>query len=177
MQVSKPHLSREILETYLDEISSQFTSPQRVRLLLDKNGNLTHEAKSFQQTDNNPPIKVCLAKDPVNSGNVFLFHKTTHRNMYNYARKDFPECDDILLYNEKDELTEFTIGNLIVEMDGRLYTSPISCGLLAGTFRNYLLETGQVEERTVRVDELKRCEKIFRVNSVRRWERVELIEN
>ena len=177
--VSKPSVAnaKEIIETYLDEISSQFSSTKRVRLLLDKSGNMSHEAKPFQKTDNNPPIKACLANEPVNSGNVFLFHKTTHRTLYDSPRKDFPDCDDVLLYSENDELTEFTIGNLVVEMDGKLYTPPISCGVLAGTFRAHLLETGQVEERIIRVDELKKCEKIFRVNSVRRWERVELIEN
>jgi len=172
--VSKPYLPKQILESYLDEISSQFTSPQRVRLLLNKNGNLSHEAKSFQSSDNPPPLKVCLAKEPVNSGNVFLFHKTTHRDVYNSAREGFLNYDDILLYNEKDELTEFTIGNLIVEMDGKLYTPPISCGVLAGTFRAHLLETGQVEERVIHIDELKKCKKFFFVNSVRKWQEFEI---
>ena len=94
--------------------------------------------------------------------------------MYDFVRKDFPDCDDVLLYNEKNELTEFTIGNLIVEMDGRLYTPPISCGVLAGTFRAHLLETGQVEERVIRIDELKKCTKFFFVNSVRKWREVEI---
>ncbi|MEP7133899.1 MAG: aminodeoxychorismate synthase component I [Chloroflexota bacterium] len=169
-----PPLLKDIIETYLNEISSQFTSPQRVRLLLDKNGNLTSESKSFQPSEDHPTLKVSLAKEPIHSGNVFLFHKTTHREIYETARKVFPDCDDALLYNEQDELTEFTIGNLVVEMDGKLYTPPISCGLLAGTFRAHLLETGQVEERIVRVTDLKKCTKIFLVNSVRKWQPIDL---
>ena len=77
-----------------------------------------------------------------------------------------------LLYNEHGELTEFTIGNLVAEIDGKLYTPPISCGLLAGTFRTHLLETGQVEERIVRVEELKDYTEMYLVNSVRKWQRV-----
>jgi len=173
--VSRPPISRETLEFYLHDISAQFTSPQRVRLQLDKNGKLSSEAKPFHPSDNSPPLKVCLAKQPVNSGNVFLFHKTTQREMYDTARKDFPDCDDVLLFNEHSELTEFTIGNLVVEMEGKLYTPPISCGLLAGTFRAYLLEMGQIEEKVIRVEELKECSKIFLVNSVRKWQQVELI--
>ena len=172
--VSKPYLPKQILESYLDEISSQFTSPQRVRLLLNKNGNLNHEAKSFQSSETPPPLRVCLAKEPINSGNVFLFHKTTHRDVYNSAREGILNYDDILLYNEKDELTEFTIGNLIVEMDGKLYTPPISCGVLAGTFRAHLLEIGQVQERVIHIDELKKCKKFFFVNSVRKWREVKI---
>ena len=173
-KVSRPPFSKEIIETYLDEISSQFTTPQRVRLLLNKNGELSFEAKSFTSSENPSPLKVCLTKEPIHSSNVFLFHKTTYRDMYDSARKGIPDCDDVLLYNENGELTEFTIGNLVVEMDGNLYTPPISCGLLAGTFRALLQETGQVEERIIHVEELKDCTKIFLINSVRKWQNIEM---
>ncbi|HNQ93303.1 MAG TPA: aminodeoxychorismate synthase component I [Anaerolineales bacterium] len=182
--VPPPLLANEIIESYLKDISSQFNSPQRVRLLLDKNGNLSHEAKPFQAPTLEPPssaagtpplasMKISLANQPVNSNNVFLFHKTTHRAVYENTKKDFPEYDDVLLFNERGELTEFTIGNLVVEMDGKFYTPPISCGVLAGTFREYLIETGQVEERVIRVDEIEKCGKMLLVNSVRKWQRAE----
>jgi para-aminobenzoate synthetase/4-amino-4-deoxychorismate lyase len=169
--VSGLPISKEI-ESYLNDISSQFTSAQRVRLLLDKNGNLTSEAKSFQPSEVKHPLKVCLAKEPINSNDTFLFHKTTIRDVYEAARKDFPEYDDVLLYNEHGELTEFTLGNLVVEIDSKFYTPPISCGLLAGTFRAYLLETSQVKERVLRVEELNDCRNVFLVNSVRQWREV-----
>ena len=122
-------------------------------------------------------LRVCLAKQPVNSNGVFLFHKTTNRAVYDNAMRsagsetpqEHGSYDDTLLYNERGELTEFTLGNLVVEMDGKLFTPPISCGLLSGTFRAHLLETGQVEERIIRVEELKDCAKIYLVNSVRKW--------
>ncbi|HET7145194.1 MAG TPA: aminotransferase class IV, partial [Anaerolineales bacterium] len=82
--------------------------------------------------------------------------------------------DDILLYNESGELTEFTIGNLVVEMGGKLVTPPISCGLLAGTFRAHLLESGKITERVIHMEELKDCKNMFLVNSVRKWVSVEL---
>ena len=45
--VSKPQVSKNILEAYLDEISSQFISPQCVRLLFDKNGELNFRINTF----------------------------------------------------------------------------------------------------------------------------------
>jgi len=173
--VTPPALSKEIIETYLHKISAQFTSPQRVRLLLNKNGELTSESKSFQPSDDHLGLKVYLAKEPIDSRNLFLFHKTTYRAMYETTRKGFPNCDDVLLYNEHGELTEFTIGNLVVEIGGTFYTPPISCGLLAGTFRAYLIETGQATERVIRIEELKDCTKAFRVNSLRKWQAVKLL--
>jgi para-aminobenzoate synthetase/4-amino-4-deoxychorismate lyase len=141
---------------------------------LDHSGGLNSESKSFQTTENSPPLKVHLAREPIDTNNVFLFHKTTHREVYESVRKDFTDCDDVLLYNERGELTEFTIGNLVVELDGNLFTPPVSCGLLAGTFRAHLVETGQVLESTIRIERLKDCTKLFMVNSVRKWQRVKI---
>ncbi|MBI5955128.1 MAG: aminodeoxychorismate synthase component I [Chloroflexi bacterium] len=163
--------SVEKLDAYLDQLAARFTSPQRVRILLGRSGQLQSEAKDFQSQEK--IFKVRLAVKPVNSQNVFLFHKTTRREMYPPVPAD---CDDLLLWNENDELTEFTIGNLVVELDGKLFTPPISCGLLAGTFRSHLLETGQVSERVIHRDELGKCAKVFLVNSVRKWVEVK-IEN
>ena len=105
---------------------------------------------------------------------MILFHKTTCRQVYESARNTEPNNDDVLLYNERGELTEFTIGNLVVELNGKLFTPPVSCGLLAGTFRSHLLETGKIKERVIRRDELAKCSMIFLINSVRKWVEVEL---
>jgi para-aminobenzoate synthetase/4-amino-4-deoxychorismate lyase len=167
-------ITKEKLEDYLKQISSAFFTPQRVRVLLDQAGRLQHESAVFKIIKDNQTLKACLAKAAVDSGNVFLFHKTTQREVYESARQGFEEFDDVLLYNEFGELTEFTIGNLVVELNGQLLTPPISCGVLAGTFRAYLVEASQVLERTIKIDQLNKCAKIFRVNSIRRWQRVQI---
>ena len=167
---------KEKLEEYLEQISSEFTEARRVRLLLDQSGKLSYESTRCEIADGNQTLNVCLAKEPVDGNDVFLFHKTTHREVYESARKGLEKWDDVLLHNESGELTEFTIGNLVVELDGQLLTPPISCGVLAGTFRAYLMETGQILETTIAIDQLRKCTKIFRVNSIRQWQRVEIQE-
>ncbi len=160
--------SSENLGLHLKNLSAEFKSPKRIRVLLNRAGEISSETKDFQILEN--LFKVNLAERPINSGDIFLFHKTTNRKAYPSSVKGM---DDVLLYNEKNELTEFTIGNLVVEMNGTLFTPPISCGILAGAFREYLLETHQVKERIIRKDELQNCSKIFLVNSVRKWVNVE----
>lgn len=160
--------SSEYLELHLKNLSAEFNSPKRIRLLLNKAGEISTQTRDFQILEK--PFKVNLAEQPINSDDIFLFHKTTNRKAYPSSTKGM---DDVLLYNEKNELTEFTIGNLVVEMNSTLFTPPISCGLLAGTFREHLLETQQVKERIISKDELQKCSKIFLVNSVRKWVNVE----
>jgi para-aminobenzoate synthetase / 4-amino-4-deoxychorismate lyase len=156
------------IEECLDRLSSAPHGPQRVRLLLSGEGKIeiTHTPLSLEMKT----IRACLADGPVDSGDPFIFHKTTWREIYDNARSAHPDCDDVLLYNERGELTEFTIGNLVVELDGKLLTPPVECGLLPGTLRAELLETGKITEQVISVHRLKECTKIHRVNSVRGWE-------
>ena len=167
-------ITRRRLETYLHKIASGFELPQRVRVLLDESGTLSSEAAPYHAEMQSTGLSVCLARTPVDSGDRFLYHKTTHRRVYETARADCPGFADVLLYNEQGELTEFTLGNLVVELEEQRLTPPIRCGVLPGTFRAHLLETGQVREQIIPLESLKKCSRIFRVNSVRRWQEVQL---
>ena len=146
----------------------------RVRLLLARDGccTVTH-APLVQATTAEPPI-VALAKRPVDSGDPFLFHKTTRREPYTTRAQARPDCFDVILVNERGELTESTIANLVVAREGRLLTPPLSCGLLPGTFRAELLSRGQIEECVLDPEDLERAEAIYLINSVRKWVRVRL---
>jgi para-aminobenzoate synthetase/4-amino-4-deoxychorismate lyase len=117
---------------------------------------------------------LALAKEPVNSQDVFLYHKTTNRSVYEKAKADFPDADDVLLFNERGEITESCIANVVLELNGRRVTPPVSCGLLAGSLRDRLLESGEIEERVVMLDDLRCAEAIWLINSVRKWTRVVL---
>jgi para-aminobenzoate synthetase/4-amino-4-deoxychorismate lyase len=110
--------------------------------------------------------RVALANAPVDSSDRFLFHKTTRRDFYS---------DDIIMWNERGEITESGIANVVVRIDGELYTPPVSCGLLPGTFRAHLLDRGEIKERVITIEELKNASEIYLINSVRKWMRAELV--
>jgi len=122
------------------------------------------------------PVRLGLAHHAVQSDDPFLHFKTTHRTVYDEARRSRPDCDDALLWNEKCEVTESTILNLVAKIDGELVTPPVECGLLAGTFRAELIERGEISERIIRVDELADAEALFLINSVQGWQDVEWID-
>ncbi|MBE0669544.1 MAG: aminodeoxychorismate synthase component I [Anaerolineales bacterium] len=161
--------SNETFRNFLNNFASGYNSPKRVKVFLDRFGEFSAESKDYRPEKK--VFKVHLADQPINSHDVFFFHKTTRRDIYPTPQSGF---NDVLLFNEKEELTEFTIGNLVVEMNGELFTPPISCGLLAGTFRAHLLETKQIKERVIQKGELQKCTKVFLVNSLRKWSEVKI---
>lgn len=113
------------------------------------------------------PLPVALARAPVSRRDHRLFHKTTRREPYEARRREAPGAFDVLLANEEGEVTEFTIGNLVAEIDGAQWTPPRDCGLLAGVQRAELLARGEVRERVLRVGELARASRLWLVNALR----------
>ncbi len=147
---------------------------QKVRVQLSQAGVISIEAIPISKIPLPDTLNVKLAEQPVDSSDVFLYHKTTHRGVYDAAINSQPNCDDVLLWNEQGLLTESTKANLVCQFDDGLFTPSVTSGLLAGTYREQLLEEGMIQERTIKVDELWECGEIFLINSVRRWMKVEL---
>ncbi|HEX8071342.1 MAG TPA: aminodeoxychorismate synthase component I [Pyrinomonadaceae bacterium] len=157
----------------LDEHARTYPAEvRRVRLLVAHDGAVRLESAPLAPLA--PGRRVfALAAEPVSSHDRFLFHKTTNRAVYETRRAAHPEAFDVLLWNEAGELTEFTNGNLVLELDGRRWTPPRAAGLLAGTFRAELLARGEIAERTLTRADLARADRCWFVNSVRGWIEVE----
>ena len=146
---------------------------ERVRLAITLDGTASVTSAPVPRANGAPP-RVAIASSPVKRSNRFLFHKTTHRAIYERHQREHPDAFDVLLWNEDGELTEFTIGNVVVEIEGRRWTPPRACGLLAGVFRNELLERGEVAERVLRREDLVRATRMWLINSLREWVEVSL---
>lgn len=140
----------------------------RVRCVLTRLGAVLIEAVPLASSQATSWC-VGFANRCVNSQDVLLFHKTTKRDAYTSRLAERPDCDDVILVNERGELTECSIGNLVVQKDGKLLTPPIVCGLLAGTFRAELLACGEIVEQVLTAEDVKQADALFMINSVREW--------
>jgi para-aminobenzoate synthetase/4-amino-4-deoxychorismate lyase len=140
----------------------------RVRLLVDRLGNPRVEAKPLREK-RDIPLSVKLASKPIDETDPLLFHKISARDRYDAALAQCQPCDDVIFWNSRGEVTESTIANVVVLAEGKHWTPPREAGLLAGTFREELLESGQLFERVITVEELERAGTFWLINSVRGW--------
>jgi len=162
-------LVADAVRAALDQHARAFPSvPRRVRLLVARDGAPRVESAPLPPPSS-IPLSVAFARTPIVRHDRFLFHKTTNRAVYESRRAERPDVDDILLWNEEGEVTEFTIGNLVVEYEGAYWTPPIASGLLAGTLRAELLERDMIRERILRCAEVERAARCWLINSVRGW--------
>jgi len=155
----------QVIGAALEAVAAAGQGPLRVRLLLARDGGVRTEHTPLDLTERR--LTVRLASAPIDPSDVFLFHKTTNRDVYDRARRR--DCDDVILWNPAGEVTESTIMNLVVEIEGRRVTPPIECGLLPGTMRAELLATGAVSEARVTIEQARAAGRFWLVNSVRGW--------
>jgi len=140
----------------------------RVRLELARGGSIRTDV-SEQRPSAQGPVRVALHPDPVDPSDVWLYHKTTLRSPYERRHHDRPDVDDVLLVNDRGEVTESTIANVVVKLAGEWFTPQLASGLLPGTYRAVLLREGRIRERPIRVVELASAGGLALVSSVRGW--------
>ena len=148
----------------------------KVRVALARSGALSITTAAVSDIPRPPVQCVALARNPIDSHDVFLYHKTSRRTVYERARAERPGCDDVILWNERGEITESCSANVVIDLNGELITPPIESGLLGGTFRSELLEQGQIVERVITIGMWRAARRVYLINSVRKWMDVTLID-
>ncbi len=165
----------------LSSMAKNHNQAWRVRLLCSAGGTVSVKSAPL---DVSAAVKglqtVALSSTRVNSADIFLFHKTTRRQLLDDAfdREAVPAGHhDVILLNERGEVCEGTRNNIFVEIDGTLFTPPIECGLLPGTLRATLIKRTDSPAcvRILLPEDLKVADKIFLGNSLWGLVEVELV--
>lgn len=153
---------------HLEKITAALMTPTKIRLIVSPDGTFITECIPIKN-EPVPEVAVGLAAFPIQSDNPLLYHKTSQREVYQHALASRPDCEEVLLWNERGEVTESDIANLVIEFEGQLLTPPLASGLLPGTFRAHLLANGHIQEQIITKRMLETCDHIYLINSVRRW--------
>jgi para-aminobenzoate synthetase/4-amino-4-deoxychorismate lyase len=158
------------LSTLNQALATQPATPLKVRLLLRANAAFSAEATPLPPVPPDPVWRFEVSEAPIGRDNPFVYHKTTNRAFYDDERTRLHAlngCDEVLFCNDIGELTEGSITNIFLEQDGQLLTPALRCGLLAGTLRQDLIDTGRAVEAVLRPADLDKAERIWLGNSVR----------
>jgi para-aminobenzoate synthetase/4-amino-4-deoxychorismate lyase len=174
LQASAAHFDfvfeRDVIAAQLQELSISMRPDLRymIRLLLAADGQAAVQSTEFAPCST--IARVNMASERTSSGDYFLQHKTTRRELYDgsYRRARLAGFDDTLFANERDEITEGAISNIFIEKDGRWFTPPLSSGVLPGIYRRYLLESrAGATERVLTLEDLRQADQLYICNAVR----------
>ena len=163
---------RQQIRQALQEHAANTTGQHKARLLLAQDGSCQIESSELQQMQQ--PLKIAMATAPVDPNELLLYLKTEQRERYEQARQEHPAADEVLLCNNRGELTEGSFTNLVLKLNNQLVTPPLASGLLPGVMRQQLLEKGKIIEQVLYPQDPQQAEEIWLINSVRGWLRAEL---
>ncbi|KZS93305.1 D-aminoacid aminotransferase-like PLP-dependent enzyme [Sistotremastrum niveocremeum HHB9708] len=183
--------AREKLRAICKKAVQSFTGEEqclRIRILLSEAGELSSEAypatwfpydllhyATFNPDEPGSPIpepSLALYLDTeATPSSLFTSTKTTSRAHYDNARnrvgiKDRSEPKEVILFNERGEVTEGSVRNVAFWRDGIWITPGVDSGCLPGTVRRWMLERGKMKEGLVKKDTLKNGEWVLLSNGV-----------
>jgi para-aminobenzoate synthetase/4-amino-4-deoxychorismate lyase len=142
-----------------------------LRLEVDKKGKLTLEKLDFIETQNKI-LNIRISDIILDKQNIFLRHKTSYRPWYENTKKIIKtqKIWDEIFINQDDEICEGSRSNIFFQINEKLFTPPLSSGVLNGILRQDLLDQKKCEEKIFYkkdLENIKNIEKIFIGNSVR----------
>ena len=147
-----------------------FATLRRIRLALHSDGSFSVTTEEFKESAVTWDVPIDV--HPTHPDPVFRGHKTTIRDVFREARARHPGALDVILRNSNDEVTETTIGNIVILAEGKFLTPPLTSGLLPGVFRSELLNQKRIVEHAMSVDDLRHADEVWMINALRGWTRL-----
>lgn len=171
--------AHEALERGVEGISGA----RAVRLELDRLGN-TRVAVDPEPLDTarwwphpgRDYVACSINTKAISSKSIYRFHKTTARRPYRERRAMHEGVDEVLLVNERGELTEATKSNVAVSSGGVWITPPLASGCLPGILRQVLIDEGELTEEVVMIDDVRSADGIALLSSIYGWQPARLVE-
>lgn len=139
----------------------------KVRVLVDEDGDFTIEKQELSEIIGS--IKIKVSSKRVNPKDVFLYHKTTNRKIYDeeLTKARSEGFFDVIFLNRDQQVTEGAVTNIFIAKKGKLYTPPVECGLLNGVLRESFLRQGKAEEKIIFLKDVMEADRVYAGNSVR----------
>lgn len=154
--------NKEDIQNQIEDLCQflDFDTDYRLKMSLAKDGELTLEHSQLTGlADDFCQARLVEQTHPL--GSPYTYFKTSYRPHLSLGPHEQ------IYYNQKKELLETSIGNLVLKINGQLYTPPVQLGLLNGIYRRRLIADNQVTEKVLTLDNLKQAQAIYGCNAVR----------
>ena len=113
-------------------------------MLAARDGAVTCQAEPIRDGEFPDPVRLELAAGRSTPRMCFSITRRLTARFTPLRRPAAERATTSLLYNPLGEVTETLRGNIVVRCGNKLWTPPVSCGLLAGTYRVRLLAEGKI---------------------------------
>lgn len=156
-------------EMLLDYISLNFIKNKAVKILVTPQNIIITERKiPYTEQDYIEGSSLKLSRVRRNSTSMLCYIKSTNyiENIIEKNKAKEYGFKDVLFLNENGYLSETSCANIFIVKNDKIYTPKVSCGLLNGIIRMWVVKNFTVIETELTLDDLKNADEVFITNSL-----------
>jgi len=137
-------------------------------VLSEKNRLFLKREYTYTEKDYQKGFSLNISKVRRNESSIFTFHKTLNYgdNILEKRKSKKLGYDEPIFLNSKNQITEGATSNIFVVVEDKIYTPKLSCGLLNGIVRQYIISNYDVIEKEIDIKFLNNADEIFLTNSL-----------
>lgn len=136
--------------------------------IIHSDENFIINARDNNYLKNYKSLSLKISSVAKSSSSKILYHKSLsfYENIMEHHIANDEGFDSAIFINERGEITETAFANIFFIKDKKIYTPKISCGLLKGTMRDYLIKNYEIHEAVLLKKDLKNYDEAFISNSL-----------
>ncbi|MDC7955804.1 aminotransferase class IV [Fusobacterium simiae] len=137
-------------------------------VLSEKNRLFLKREYTYTEKDYQKGFSLNISEVKRNETSIFTFHKTLNYgdNILEKRKSKKLGYDEPIFLNSKNQVTEGATSNIFAVVRDKIYTPKLSCGLLNGIVRQYVISNYNVIESEIDLEFLKNSDEIFLTNSL-----------
>ena len=137
-------------------------------VLSEKNRLFLKREYTYTEKDYQRAFSLNISEVRRNENSIFTFHKTLNYgdNILEKRKSKKLGYDEPIFLNSKNRITKGAISNIFIVVGDKIYTPKLSCGLLNGIVRQYIVSNYDVIESEIDLEFLNNADEIFLTNSL-----------
>ncbi|WP_339054590.1 aminotransferase class IV [Fusobacterium animalis] len=153
---------------YLNNNKNTFEYEVLKMVLSEKNRLFLKREYTYTEKDYQRAFSLNISKVRRNESSIFTFHKTLNYgdNILEKRKSKKMGYDEPIFLNSKNQITEGATSNIFIVVGDKIYTPKLSCGLLNGIVRQYIISNYDVIEKKIDIEFLNNADEIFLTNSL-----------
>ena len=161
-------LERDEVFQYLNNNKNTFEYEGLKIVLSEKNRLFLKREYTYTEKDYQRALSLNISKVRRNESSIFTFHKTLNYgdNILEKRKSKKLGYDEPIFLNSKNQITEGAASNIFMVVEDKIYTPKLSCGLLNGIVRQYIISNYNVIEKEIDIEFLNNANEISLTNSL-----------
>ena len=161
-------LEKDEVFQYLDNNKNTLEYEVLKIVLSEKNRIFLKREYTYTEKDYQRAFSLNISEVIRNESSIFTFHKTLNYgdNILEKRKSKKLGYDEPIFLNSKNQITEGATSNIFVVVEDKIYAPKLSCGLLNGIVRQYIISNYDVTEKEIDIEFLNNADEIFLTNSL-----------